>query len=91
MEQTQLLNIFGAKLSKDGTKIVLVLVSGEANNRKYYNACVPVNNKDFYEKQPTIIGEVVKVSKEYTFAYIMCKMLEDKPAMPKGDELPFKL
>lgn len=90
MEQTQLLNIFGAKLSKDGTKIVLVLVSGEANNRKYYNACIPVNKQDFYEKQPAVLGEVVK-GKEDTYAYIMCKMLEEKPALPKGDELPFEI
>lgn len=90
MEQTQLLNIFGAKLSKDGTKIVLVLVSGEADKRKYYNACVPVMKQDFYEKQPTVLGEIAIGGRD-TYAYIMCKMLEDKPAMPKGDELPFKI
>lgn len=89
MQQTQLLNIFGAKLSKDGSKIVLVMVSGEADKRKYYNACIPVN-KDFYDKQPVVLGEVVK-GKEDSYAYIMCKMLEEKPATPKGDELPFKI
>ena len=78
--QTQLLNIFGAKLSKDGTKIVLVLVSGDENNRQYYSACVNL------DKKHKVMGEVVK-GEEHDYAIISVRMLEDTPI--KTQPLPF--
>ena len=40
MNETKLLSIFGAKVSKDGTKLVLTLVSGEDESKQFYNACI---------------------------------------------------
>lgn len=77
---TTLLNIFGAKLSKDGTKVILVLVAGDADNRRYYNACIPLGKEHKY------MAEVAKG--EYgNYAMFSVKMLEDKPI--KTEPLPF--
>lgn len=43
MAETPLLNVFGAKLSKNGQRIVLVLVTGENENRQFYNACISLD------------------------------------------------
>ena len=43
MAETPLLNVFGAKLSKNGQRIVLVLVAGENENRQFYNACISLD------------------------------------------------
>lgn len=43
MADTPLLNVFGAKLSQDGKRIVLVLVTGEEDNRTFYNACISMD------------------------------------------------
>lgn len=43
MADTPLLNVFGAKLSKNGQRIVLVLVAGEDDNRQFYNACISLD------------------------------------------------
>ena len=44
MNETNLLSIFGAKVSKDGTKLVLTLVSGEDESKQFYNACIKLDN-----------------------------------------------
>lgn len=46
MEQknTTLLSVYGAKVSKDGKKLVLTLISGEDENKQYYNACIKLDN-----------------------------------------------
>lgn len=40
MNENPLLNVFGARLSQDKKRIVLVLVTGKENERKFYNACI---------------------------------------------------
>lgn len=41
--KTELLSIFGARQSKDKNKLILVLVSGEDGNKKFYNACIKLD------------------------------------------------
>ena len=43
MNENPLLNVFGARLSQDKKRIVLVLVTGKENNRKFYNACISMD------------------------------------------------
>ena len=77
-ENSELLSVFGAKVSKDGKKLVLRLVSGEKENRKFYNACIKLDNS-----QKTH----AKVEKDGKHAVIKVVMLEDKPK--QDDDLPF--
>lgn len=82
MEQTQLLNIFGAKYSKDGKKVILVLVAGDGENRRYYNAVVHL------DKQHKVMGEVVK-GELGSYAMFSVRMLDETPQTVKSDPLPF--
>lgn len=43
MNDKPLLNVFGARLSQDKKRIVLVLVTGQENDRKFYNACISMD------------------------------------------------
>ena len=43
MNDKPLFNVFGARLSQDKKRIVLVLVTGQENNRKFYNACISMD------------------------------------------------
>lgn len=43
MNDKPLLNVFGARLSQDKKRIVLVLVTGKENDRKFYNACISMD------------------------------------------------
>ena len=43
MNDKPLFNVFGARLSQDKKRIVLVLVIGKENNRKFYNACISMD------------------------------------------------
>lgn len=45
MKENKLLNVFCARLSKDGTKVVLTLVCGEGEQREFYNACLALGTK----------------------------------------------
>ena len=82
MNETKLLSIFGAKVSKDGTKLVLTLVSGEDDNKQFYNACIKLDNS-----QKTR----AKVEKDGKHALIKVVMLENK--QPKVEtnveDMPF--
>lgn len=82
MNETKLLSIFGAKVSKDGTKLVLTLVSGEDDNKQFYNACIKLDNS-----QKTH----AKVEKGGKHALIKVVMLENK--QPKVEtnveDMPF--
>ena len=82
MEQSKLLSIFGAKVSKDGKKLVLTLVSGEDESKQFYNTCIKLDNS-----QKTH----AKVEKDGKHALIKVAMLEDKATEPKadGEDLPF--
>ena len=82
MNETKLLSIFGAKVSKDGTKLVLTLVSGEDENKQFYNACIKLDNS-----QKTR----AKIEKDGKHALIKVVMLEKK--QPKAEanveDMPF--
>ena len=82
MNETKLLSIFGAKVSKDGTKLVLTLVSGEDDNKQFYNACIKLDNS-----QKTR----AKIEKDGKHALIKVVMLEKK--QPKAEanveDMPF--
>lgn len=75
MEQSKLLSIFGAKVSKDGKKLVLTLVSGEDESKQFYNACIKLDNS-----QKTH----AKVEKDGKHAIIKVVMLEDKVTEDKS-------
>ena len=38
-----LLSIYGARVSNDGQKLILVLVAGENENKQFYNACIKLD------------------------------------------------
>ena len=82
MVESKLLSIFGAKVSKDGTKLVLTLVSGEDETKQFYNACIKLDNS-----QKTH----AKVEKDGKHALIKVVMLENK--QPKAEanveDMPF--
>ena len=75
--KSELLSIFGAKVSKDGKKLVLTLVSGEDENKKFYNTCIKLDNS-----QKTH----AKVEKDGKHAVVKVKMLEEREIV---DENPF--
>lgn len=77
MQETKLLTIYGAKVSKDGNKLVLTLCSGENETKQYYNACIKLDNS-----QKTH----AKVEKDGKHAVIKVVMLEKREA---NEELPF--
>ena len=82
MNETKLLSIFGAKVSKDGTKLVLTLVSGEDESKQFYNACIKLDNS-----QKTR----AKVAKDGKHALIKVVMLENKQLKAKSnaEDMPF--
>lgn len=82
MNETKLLSIFGAKVSKDGKKLVLTLVSGEDDNKQFYNACIKLDNS-----QKTR----AKVEKDGKHALIKVVMLENKQpkAETNAEDMPF--
>ena len=43
MNDKPLFNVFGARLSQDKKRIVLVLVTGKENDEKFYNACISMD------------------------------------------------
>ena len=82
MNETKLLSIFGDKVSKDGTKFVLTLVSGEDESKQFYNACIKLDNS-----QKTR----AKVEKDGKHALIKVVMLENKQLKAKSnaEDMPF--
>ena len=82
MSETKLLRIFGAKVSIDGTKLVLTLVSGEDESKQFYNACIKLDNS-----QKTR----AKVEKDGKHALIKVVMLENKQLKAKSnaEDMPF--
>ena len=82
MNETKLLSVFGAKVSKDGTKLVLTLVSGEDESKQFYNACIKLDNS-----QKTR----AKVEKDGKHALIKVVMLENKQLKAKSnaEDMPF--
>ena len=82
MNETKLLSIFGAKVSKDGTKLVLTLVSGEDESKQFYNACIKLDNSQRTRS---------KVEKDGKHSIIKVVMLENKQrkAEAKAEDMPF--
>lgn len=60
MEET-LLNIYGAKVSQDGKRIVLTLIQGDGQNKKYFNACVKLETSNKVRAKVDEANEVVFV------------------------------
>ena len=79
-KSTELLSIFGAKVSRNGKRLVLVLVSGEGEARKYYNACIKLDNS-----QKTH----AKVEEDGLHALIKVEMLQNNDALTEDVTLPF--
>lgn len=79
-QQSELLNIFGAKVSRNGKRLVLVLVSGEGESKKFYNVCIKLDNS-----QKTH----AKVEEDGLHALIKVDMLIDEDASVKDVMLPF--
>ena len=77
-KQEDLLSIFGAKVSQDGKKVVITLVGGENENKKYYNTCVKLNNQQ--KTHAKIDGDYVLVK---------IPMLKEKVEIDENEELPF--
>ena len=71
MAETPLLNVFGAKLSKNGQRIVLVLVTGENENRQFYNACISL------DETAKANGYIDEINNE---AVIRVNLLDNKPS-----------
>ena len=82
MNETKLLSIYGAKDSKDGTKLVLTLIRGEDESKQFYNACIKLDNS-----QKTR----AKVEKDGKHALIKVVMLENKQLKAKSnaEDMPF--
>lgn len=85
MKESILLSIFGAKVSNDGKKLVVTLVSGEDENKQYYNTCIKLDNS-----QKTR----VKVDEDKQVAYLEIKLLKPKKEENdfdpiSDDDLPF--
>lgn len=78
--KSEILSVFGAKVSKDGKKLVLSLISGENESKKYYNACIKLDNS-----QKT----TAEIEEDGKHANIRVVMLEDKTKNGNDDDLPF--
>lgn len=79
-KQEDLLSIFGAKVSQDGKKVVITLVGGENDGKKFYNTCVKLNNQ-----QKTH----AKIDEDGKYVLVKIPMLEDKQPIDENEELPF--
>lgn len=80
MAKEKLLSIFGAKLSKDGAKLVITLVGGEGEEKTFYNACVKLNNQ-----QKTH----AKIEEDGNYALLKVPMLVDREEVDEDEVLPF--
>lgn len=84
-----LLNVYGAKLSQDGKRVVLTLVQGDGQNKKYFNACVKLETSNKVRAKVDEAQEVV---------FIRVPLLKPKEAKKddfdavdeiSDDEVPF--
>ena len=85
--ENDLLNIYGAKVSQDGKRVVLTLIQGEGNNKKYYNACVKINTSSKTRAQVQESQEVVFIR----VPLLKTKTEEDNQEVDEitDDDLPF--
>ena len=60
MKQNELLTIYGAKVSKDGKKVILTLVKGHDADKEFYSACVKLDNSGKVKVKVDNIHKVAK-------------------------------
>lgn len=75
MEET-LLNIYGAKVSQDGKRIVLTLIQGDGQNKKYFNACVKLETSNKVR---------AKVDEENEVVFVRVPLLKPKTESKEDD------
>ena len=80
-DKNTLLSIFGAKLSKDGKRVVITLVNGEDDDKNFYTACVKLDNS-----QKTKAKIVESLGKKY--ALVQINFIKDASPIDEED-LPF--
>ena len=78
MADKKLLSFYGAKISEDGTKVVVTLISGEGEEKEFYTACVKLNNSQ--KTHAKIEGD---------YALIKIPVLKEKVEVADGEILPF--
>lgn len=93
MNENKLLTIYGARLSKSGKHINLTLVEGEGNERKFYTACVKI------DENSKVHGSIDKNTKGEDEAVVVVPLLEKPKETPKDqfddldqideDQIPF--
>ena len=93
MNENKLLTIYGARLSKSGKHINLTLVEGEGNERKFYTACVKIDESS---KVHGVVRNTIEKGEE---AIIVVPLLEKPKETPKDqfddldqideDQIPF--
>lgn len=72
-----LLNIYGAKVSKNGERLNVTLVRGEGDKKEFFTACVKFEN-----------AKTLAQIKE-GYAYIKIPILQPLKANDTADDLPF--
>lgn len=73
-----LLNVYGAKISEDGQRVVLTLIQGDGPSKKYFNACVKLNTTNKTRAKVDEANEVV---------FIRVPLLKPKEAEDDFDKL----
>lgn len=76
MAESKLLSFYGARVSEDGTKLVVTLIGGEGEQKEFYTACVKLNNSQ--KTHAKVEGE-----------HALIKLVMLKPKLEDGEELPF--
>ena len=84
MLENKLLNVYGARVSKNGKHINLTLVEGEGDKKQFYTACVKIEPTD-----AKISGEIDIAN---SYAIINVPLLEGKKEAKEelnDEDLPF--
>ena len=79
-QQKDLLNFLGAKLSADGKKVVITLISGKGDKKEYFTACIKLNNQ-----QKTH----AKIDEDGVYVLVKIPMLQEREEIDENEELPF--
>lgn len=87
----ELLNIYGARISKNGEHVNLTLVRGEGTEKEFYNCAIKIHSKEskiYADKSHQKMN-----GKEYVFIYVpILDDIKEKKETPKeitDDEIPF--
>lgn len=82
-EDTRLLTIYGARLSKSGKYINLSLVEGQGEEKHFFNACVKI------DESAKTNGKVVKGKAIISVPMLNATKAKAKAKATDEDELPF--